>query len=107
MAFTKRRSKNSLTGKKVVDIQVLMDMVLDKAKLSESMHFETLKNGFKQVVGEQVFPHVKPLSLDKGILTLKAGSSAWKSELFLQKNAIIERCNNLLGKPLVRGLRFV
>ena len=106
MAFTRRRSK-SLTGNKVVDIQVLVDMALNKANLSESMHFETLKNGFRQVVGEQVFPHVKPLSLDKGILTLKATSSAWKNELFLQKNAIIERCNNLLGKPLVRGLRFV
>ena len=107
MSLTRRRSNKSLTNNKVVDIQVLVDMVLEKKNMSDSLHFETLKKGFSQVVGEQISPHVKPISLDRGILSLKASSSAWKSELFLQKNAIIEKCNNLLGKPLIRGLRFV
>ena len=90
-----------------MDVSVLLERVLKKNHIDENMHFRTISERFGEVVGSAVLPHVELVKLDKRTLVLKAASSAWKSELFLQKNAIIERCNNLLGKPLVRGLRFV
>ncbi|WP_304246708.1 DciA family protein [Fibrobacter succinogenes] len=46
------------------------------------------------------------MKLDKRTLVLKAASSAWRSELFLQKKAIIDRCNTLLGEPFIQAIRF-
>jgi predicted nucleic acid-binding Zn ribbon protein len=101
------RRKKGVTGEGAVDISVLIAKVLDKAHVSESMDFKTLSDRFEEVVGKAVCTHVQPVKLDKHTLVLKAASAAWKSELFMQKNAIIDRCNALLGKPVVKAIRFV
>ena len=106
MAFTKRKRKE-FTGHKVVDVELLVGRVLEKFKLAEEMQFQKLVERFQEVVGELVFPHVKPLEIKKGILSLKVDNSAWKSELFLQKKAIIDKCNLMLGSPVIQGIRFV
>ncbi|MCQ2062191.1 MAG: DUF721 domain-containing protein [Fibrobacter sp.] len=103
--YFKRRTKSS-TGGRVVDIAVLLERVLDSNHIAEDMNFKTLSERFSEVVGEAVLPHVKPVKLDKRTLVLKADSSAWKAELFMQKNAIIDKCNSLLGRPFVRAVRF-
>lgn len=102
-----KRRGSSATGGRVVDIGVLLDAVLDKNHISEDMNFKTLSEHFSEVVGALVAPHVQLVKFDKQTLVLKADSSAWKSELFMQKNAIIDKCNSLLGRPFVRALRFV
>ena len=101
------RRKKGVTGEGAVDISVLIAKVLDKAHVSESMDFKTLSDRFEEVVGKAVYAHVKPEKLDKRTLVLKVGSAAWKSEIFMQKNAIIDKCNLLLGKPSVKNILFV
>lgn len=105
MEFKKR--KKGVCGKDPADISVLLKMVLDKNKITDEMSFSTLMERFDQVVGKLIFPHVKPVSLEKNILMLKCDNSVWKQELFLQKKAIIDKCNLLLGKPAVRDVRIV
>lgn len=95
-----------MTGKRVVDIGVLLDIVLLKNRIAENIEFRTLSEHFEELVGPSVSPHVKILSLDRHTLVLKADTSVWKQELFLQKNAIIEKCNLLLDKPFVHAIRF-
>ncbi|SHL10402.1 DUF721 domain-containing protein [Fibrobacter sp. UWEL] len=102
----KRRSKH-FSGSGPADISVLLKMVLDKNKISDDMTFSTLCERFSEVVGDLILPHVKLVSLEKNILVLKAANSAWKQELFLQKKAIIDKCNLVLGKPAVRDIRLV
>ena len=106
MLFPKRKRKE-YTGHKVVDVELLVGRVLEKFKLAEEMQFQKLVERFQEVVGELVFPHVKPVEIKKGILSLKVDNSAWKSELFLQKKAIIDKCNLMLGSPVIQGIRFV
>ena len=106
MLFPKRKRKE-YTGHKVVDVELLVGRFLEKFKLAEEMQFQKLVERFQEVVGELVFPHVKPLEIKKGILSLKVDNSAWKSELFLQKKAIIDKCNLMLGSPVIQGIRFV
>ena len=102
----KRRGK-PVCGKDPEDISVLLQMVLDKTHITDEMALEKLSEGLETIVGPLVKPHVQIAKFDKNILTLKCDSSAWKQELFLQKKAIIDRCNNLLEKPFVRNIRFV
>lgn len=97
----------SYSKNQVLDISVLLQMVLDKNHISEDIHFKVLSEHFSEVVGTLLLPHVTLVKLDKHTLVLKAASSTWQAELFLQKKAIIDKCNSLLGKPFVQSVRFV
>jgi len=99
--------KPGVTGNRAMDISVLLERVLIANHISENMEFKTISERFPEVVGEAVLPYVKAVKLEGRTLVLKAVNSAWKQELFLQKNTIIERCNSLLGKPAVRDVRIV
>lgn len=99
--------RKQFTQGKVIDISILLQQVLDKNHLSENMHFQTLSARFGEVVGPLLLPHVSLVEMDKNFLVLKASSAAFKAELFLQKKAIIEKCNNLLGKHVVKGIKFI
>ena len=102
----KRRTK-AVCGKHPEDIGVLLQMVLDKNHIADEMELQSLTEGLEIIVGPLILPHVKIERLSKGVLTLKSDSSAWKQELFLQKKAIIAKCNLLLGKPVVKNILFV
>lgn len=102
-----KRRKRNVCGNDPTDISVLLKMVLDKSNITEDLTFKSICEGFENIVGTLLLPHVKPVEMDKNILVLKAANSAWKQELFLQKKAIIDKCNLVLGRPAVRDVRFV
>lgn len=101
------RRKKGVTGEGAVDISVLLEQVLKKNHIDENMYFNTISEHFEEIVGRAVLPHVQLVKLDKRTLVLKVASSAWRSELFLQKKAIIDKCNTLLGEPFILAIRFV
>ena len=101
------RRKKGTTGERAVDISVLLEQVLKKNHIDENMHLRTISEHFGDIVGNAVLPHVQLVKLDKRTLVLKVASSAWRSELFLQKKAIIDKCNSLLGEPFIQAIRFV
>ena len=107
MFETKRTSNKSYTGNKVQDIQVLLERVLQKNHITEDINFKTISERFSEVVGPLLIGHVKPQKIDKNILVLHADNSALKFELSIQKKAIIGKCNTLLGRPFIQGIRFV
>lgn len=102
-----KRRKKAICEKHPEDIGVLLQMVLDKNHITDEMELKSLTDGLEIIVGPLILPHVKIERLNKGILTLKSDSSAWKQELFLQKKAIIAKCNLLLRKPVVKNILFV
>ena len=101
------KRKKPVCGKDPEDISVLLQMVLDKAHITDEMALEKLTNGLEMIVGPLIKPHVQIAKINKNILTLKCDGSAWKQELFLQKKAIIDKCNLLLGKPSIKDILFV
>lgn len=107
MAENGKRRSPAVTGGKAMDISILIERVLDKNHITEDMNFKVISERFSEVVGASILPHVKVEKIEQRTLVLKASSSTWKSELFLQKNAIIDKCNSLLGKPFLRSIRFV
>lgn len=103
----KKRKGYGFTGERVMDVSVLLEQVLKKNHIDENMHLRTISEHFGDIVGNAVLPHVQLVKLDKRTLVLKVASSAWRSELFLQKKAIIDKCNSLLGEPFIQAIRFV
>lgn len=107
MEPVKKRRGAAVTGNRAMDIGILIDRVLQKNHIAEDVEFTTISGHFSEVVGGAVLPYVKLVKLEKRTLVLKAVNSAWKQELFLQKNTIIERCNSLLGSRIPAEKRFV
>ena len=107
MFETKRTSNKSYTGNKLQDIQVLLEQVLSKNHITEDINFKTISERFLEVVGPLLVEHVTPVKIDKNILVLHVANSTLKFELNLQKKAIIEKSNTLLGKPFIQGIRFI
>lgn len=60
-----------------------------------------------QIIGESLVDEVQLIQVDQGVLLLKCTSAARKTELNFQKNAILSRANQLLGRELIRGIRFI
>ena len=83
------KRKKPVCGKDPEDISVLLQMVLDKAHITDEMALEKLTNGLETIVGSLVKPHVQIAKFERNILTLKCDSSAWKQELFLQKKLLL------------------
>ena len=106
MFETKRTSNKSYTGNKLQDIQVLLEHVLAKNHIAEDINFKTISEQFAEVVGPLLVDHVTPVKIDKNILLLHVANPALKFELNIQKKAIIGKCNALLGKPFIQGIRF-
>lgn len=102
-----KKRKKGVCENQFEDIGVLLQMVLDKHHITEDMTLQTLTEKFADIVGNLLIEHTKIANFSKGILTLKCANSVWKQELFMQKKAIIDKCNLVLGKFCVNDIRFV
>ncbi|MCL2467930.1 MAG: DciA family protein [Micrococcales bacterium] len=61
----------------------------------------TLAARWAQVVGQQVAEHCEFVSLEAGLMTVRASSTAWKNELSLMTSALVARCDEELGQGTV------
>lgn len=88
------------------DISVLLGNCLQGKVLGSKIGFFELSKHFEEIVGERLVPYVSFEDLDGSTLVLKASNAVWKSELFLQKKAIIVKCNQFMNAPIVKDIRF-
>jgi len=59
------------------------------------------------IVGEEVAQHCTPVTFELGILTVRADSTAWTTQLKLLESAIMGRLEGEVGKGTVTALRIV
>lgn len=81
--------------------------------VSRSMEFSRLKKLVDdgEVVEKfyEVFPQftkiAEPVKVDKGALYLKIENAAWRSELKLQEEKIVEEVNNFFGQKRISKIK--
>lgn len=73
----------------------------------ERMAAGRLRAQWAAVVGEQVAAHSEPLRLARGVLTLRAESGAWATELSLLASSLAKRIDAHLGGGVVREVKVV
>ena len=88
------------------DVSILLKGLMDHSVLGERSEAAVLIQNWEKVVGARVAVHLQVLDIQGDTLLLRASSGPWQSEANLQKKAIIEGCNALLGKVRLRELRF-
>lgn len=57
------------------------------------------------LVGAELAAHCRPESLEDGVLTLVAESTAWATQVRLLGRQVVERVNHELGAGVVRSVR--
>ena len=65
-----------------------------------------LCDAWERVVGAPRAALVRPVSLENGVLWLVSSDYAAKSEVFLSREEVVRRANEVLGLPLVQTVRF-
>ena len=60
-----------------------------------------------KIIGEELSKEIELIQIKDGVLLLKCASAARKTELNFQKNSILVRSNQALGRELIKGVRFV
>lgn len=61
---------------------------------------------WSEVVGERIAAVTQPERIEKGILFVAVSSAAWRAELTLRRQEIIDRINAAAGGTVVRDVRF-
>jgi predicted nucleic acid-binding Zn ribbon protein len=60
-----------------------------------------------QIVGDEVAQHCTPVTFELGVLTVRADSTAWTTQLRLLEASIMGRLENEVGKGTVAALKIV
>lgn len=61
---------------------------------------------WSEVVGERIAAVTQPERIEKGVLFVAVSSAAWRAELTLRRQEIIDRINAAAGGTVVRDVRF-
>ncbi len=62
---------------------------------------------WREIVGPDVASHSEPLTYDDGVLTVKADSTAWATQLRLLASTLLHRMEQVVGTDVVTELKVV
>lgn len=75
---------------------------IDRRRPSE----EEIEEAWAGAVGDTAARHSRPISLNKGVLTVSVDGSAWLYELSLGKRKSLMKLADLLQKKKIEDIRF-
>jgi predicted nucleic acid-binding Zn ribbon protein len=62
---------------------------------------------WRAVVGEQIAAHAAPTSLNDGVLTVSAESTAWATQLRMVQSQLIAKIAAAVGDGVVTSLKII
>jgi len=68
---------------------------------TEQIEVSSVTARWREVVGEQIADHCEPIGFDDGVLTVKASSTAWATQIGLISGEIRQRLNEEIGRQVV------
>lgn len=80
---------------------------LSRMGWTEHIEVASVTARWRDVIGDQIADHCDPVSFDDGVLTLRASSSAWATQMHLMSGQVRHRLNEEFGREVVKELRFL
>ena len=104
----KRRSSQPFSpGRDPAGMSEAVDALLRRMGWTEQIEVSAVTGRWREVVGDQIADHCEPLSFDEGILTVRASSTAWATQLGIMAGQIRHRINEEFGREIVRELKVL
>ncbi len=88
-------------------IKDLMQNMLQENKLQKGIDQITVKEAWKDVMGNGVVSYTESVLLRKNTLIVKLSSAPLREELSYGKNKIIDMLNTSLKKDLIKNIKLV
>jgi predicted nucleic acid-binding Zn ribbon protein len=75
------------------------------AQLAPATPLAAIQRCWSEAVGEAIADEAQPVAERAGVVTVACRSAVWAQELDLMSPELIERLNEVLGRPAVQALR--
>jgi len=94
-------------GKDEQKIEDLLKSVVERnAQLNVRMTKDKIQTAWISIFGNQFDQYIDKISYSKQILYVKVNSSVFRQELFLGKDKLRNKMNELLGEELIGEVRL-
>lgn len=104
----KRRSSQPFSpGRDPAVMSEAVDALLRRMGWTEQIEVSAVTGRWREVVGDQIADHCEPLTFDQGVLTVRANSTAWATQLGIMSGQIRHRINEEFGRDIVRELKVL
>lgn len=100
----RRESQPFSQGRDPAPMSDAVDALLRRMGWTEQIEVSGVTGRWREVVGDQIADHCEPLSFEEGVLTVKASSTAWATQLGIMSGQIRHRINEEFGRDIVREL---
>lgn len=100
-------SKTPRDGRDPLLLGDQMDRLLSDRGWKVDVAVGSVMGRWPQIVGEEVAQHCIPVTFELGVLTVRADSTAWTTQLKLLESAIMGRLEGEVGKGTVAALKIV
>ncbi len=97
-----RRSKRPFPA---VSLKSALDKALKTPAIRRHVRIAPLLESWESVVGKEVARHIKPVSLERGVLNLEADSSVWRQQILFLKPQLLDRIGAEFSRLKIRDLR--
>jgi len=81
--------------------------MLKKFGIDNAVSQNKALNIWDEIVGKNVAKNTQPDRVEHGVIIVKVSSPTWRQELYFQKNEIIQKINNTIGKNVIKDIRFI
>lgn len=83
----------------------LLERFVKGSGIAPRMELARLAAAWSQAVGEQIAAHSEPVALERGVLTVRADSATWASELKLLGANVAAAASRFLGGETISEVR--
>lgn len=88
-------------------LKLTIDKMLRRYGIDNAIAQNNALNVWNQVVGSRVAENTEPDKVEHGVIIVKVSTPTWRQELYFQKNEIIDKINEKIGKKVIRDIRFI
>ncbi|WP_082104605.1 DUF721 domain-containing protein [Demequina soli] len=74
---------------------------------TEQIEVSSVTGRWREVIGDRIADHCEPLGFEDGVLTVKATSTAWATQLQMMNGQIRHRINEEFGREIVTELKVL
>ena len=100
-----RRSIEPFTdGRDPLPMSDAVETLMRRMGWTEQVEVAGVTARWREVVGDQIADHAEPLGFEDGVLTVRATSTAWATQLTVMSGQIRHRINEEFGRELVNTL---
>lgn len=90
--------------RKPTELGAVIDELLVKYRISHDSIEHSIRDKWKELVGEANATYSHPLAVERNLLVVLVSHSVVRNELFLHRETIVEKLRKLPGCDHIRGL---